>query len=204
MFDKSKQENQPDVDYDEEATMRSLIKTVFNLDEDDNDKVSGTRDKQNLIRSSSRISKDLLAHGKAAERDDKKKIFSIPSFSEIAIYPDKNEEAHFKKYKGYLANSKSNLDMSFRTYQDYALHGHAMQDKEREERNHIEKITKFRNNREERRQSNNERRQTVNELSSSNKSNSKTKTISKNQSSSIQSLFQSSSSALVFIKPEDY
>lgn len=176
-----------------------MINTVFNLEEEQGEDVERKEERFNSY-GSIRSFKKPLEKDEAVQNEENKtrknRPLHIPSLSDIPYSNQPGEKPRLNKFADYLLGSKSRLDMSFRTHQDYALHGHAMQDNERLARRQMQEIIESKRTKD-------EKKQTLNDPSSSNKSHSKSGTLSKNQNSSKESLKYSSSSALVFIKLEE-
>lgn len=166
-----------------QADMNNILLTVFNLDVeiDSNQQGSRSKDEDKKVHKPS-----INQHEKSISAVDRKG--TIDSFSDIK--KSINDYGNSMEEVGY---SKSKNDLSLHTENDYALNQH-----------HNHERDAFFINIVEPKKQRDDRRYTMFDVSSSNKSQSKSQTLSKLQSSSVQSLRYSSSSGMIFIKSDDF
>lgn len=174
-------QQKPDMRKPTYADMNSILLTVFNINND------LKADPQN------NLSRDDSKH---FQHDSEEKLeILIPKIHNMGTFNSmsdiKQTDIHYnRRSKDDIGYSRN--DISLHTHQDYALNHSNNHDREVSFRQGVSPV-----------KPREERRYTMYDVSSSNKSHSKSRTLSKMQSSSAQSLKYSSSSGIVFLKSED-
>lgn len=163
------------------ADMNSILLTVFNINNDSKAEPQNTLSRED---------------SKHFQHDSKEKLeILIPKIHNMGTFNSisdiRQTDIHNnRRSKDDIGNSRN--DISLYTHQDYALNYSNLHDREVSFRQGVSPV-----------KPREERRYTMYDVSLSNKSHSKSRTLSKMQSSSAQSLKYSSSSGIVFLKSED-